>query len=110
MEEDTGSEAARRRGSCADVTMALPAGGVVSLVTPKRATLPVEGGVRRSAFKADETCPVESGKVVSSVSFAEGVVSGFLVLDFLELRASEWSTFVLHALRGLCRISIGWDL
>ena len=67
----------------------LPAGGVVSPVTPKGATLPVEGGVRRSAFEADETCPVEGGKVVISVSFAEGVVGGFLVLDFLELRTSE---------------------
>ena len=90
--------------------MALPAGGVVSLVTPKGATLPVEGGVRRSAFEADETCPVEGSKVVIAESFAERVVSGFLVFDFLELCTSEWSTFCLHALRGLCRISIGWDL
>ena len=92
------------------MNMALPAAGIVSLVTPKGATLPVEGGVRRSAFKADETCPVEGEKVVLAVSFAEGVVSGFLVIDFLEFRTSEESTVCLHALRGLCRISVGWDL
>ena len=49
---------------------------------------PVEGDNRRPAVEASET---RTGCVwvVIAASFAEGVVSVFLVLDFLELRASE---------------------